>query len=308
MKLEPLLPVEREAIRQGLQKAQEQGKIQLELLSPPTLNRLRQRLLERQASPIPHVLHFDGHGFFGKRCNEDGCRKAYKQNVTQCECGALLGEPQGYLVFERADGTADYVSATELGELLGNLERREQPNSGQGIALVVLSACRSGMSRLSESVFNGVAQNLIGQGIPAVVAMPYSISVTAASAFSEYFYRSLGEKESLAIALRRGQSAMGIEGNQWYRPVLYLRWEDNEGGQLFKDSPVESNPVLQTLPSLNTRSEFYKKRLAAKQEELAVITSQLEGVLGNVDELKLNKQAELILKKIEELEAKLNQL
>jgi len=27
---------------------------------------------------------------------------------------------------------------------------------------------------------------------------------------------------------------MGIEGNQWYRPVLYLRWEDNEGGQLFK--------------------------------------------------------------------------
>ena len=239
LKLQPLPPVEREAIIQGLQKAQQQGKIQLELLKPPTLNTLRRRLLERQTATVPHVLHFDGHGFFGKRCNEDGCRKAYKQNVTQCDCGATLGEPQGYLVFESSDGSADYVSATELGELLGNLERREQPNLEPGIALVVLSACRSGMSRLSESVFNGVAQNLIGQGVPAVVAMQYSISVSAASAFSEYFYRSLGEKEALAIALRRGQSAMGIEGNQWYRPVLYLRWQDNEGGQLFKSSFAE---------------------------------------------------------------------
>jgi hypothetical protein len=231
--LKSLPSLEREAIAQGLEHAQKQGAIQLEILTPSTLNTLRRRLLERQTAAVPHVLHFDGHGFFGKRCNEAGCRKAYKQSARECECGALLGEAQGYLVFEQSDGTADYVSAQELGELLGNLGRREQPNSEQGIALVVLSSCRSGMSRLSDSVFNGVAQNLIGRGIPAVVAMPYSISVPAASAFAEYFYRSLGQKESLAIALRRGQSAMGIEGNQWYRPVLYLRWEDNDGGQLF---------------------------------------------------------------------------
>jgi hypothetical protein len=198
-------------------------------------------LLQRQTAAVPHVLHFDGHGFFGKRCNEAGCRKAYKQCTTQCECGSLLGEPQGYLVFEQLDGTADYISAQELGELLGNLERREQPNSEPGIALVVLSGCRTGMSRLSESVFNGVAQNLIGRGIPAVVAMQYSISVAAASAFAEYFYHSLKRKDSLVSALHEGQTAIGIEGNEWYRPVLYLRWEDNEGGQLFKmDIPSKS--------------------------------------------------------------------
>ncbi|BAY49308.1 hypothetical protein SAMD00079811_69370 [Scytonema sp. HK-05] len=252
--LKPLPSDEREAIAQGLQHAQEQGAIQLEILTTPTLNALRRRLLERQNGVVPHVLHFDGHGFFGKRCNEAGCRKAYKQGATKCECGATLGEAQGYLVFEQSDGAADYVSARELGELLGNLERREQANLEHGIALVVLSACRSGMSRLSETVFNGVAQNLIGQGIPAVVAMPYSIIVAAASAFAEDFYRSLGQKESLAIALRRGQSAMGIEGNQWYRPVLYLRWEDNEGGQLFKDSSIQSNTITQTSPTFLEKS------------------------------------------------------
>jgi hypothetical protein len=233
MELKPLPSVERDALASELQQAQEQGVIQLEILEPPTWKAFRRRLLQRQTAAVPHVLHFDGHGFFGKRCNEAGCRKAYKQCTTQCECGSLLGEPQGYLVFEQLDGTADYISAQELGELLGNLERREQPNSEPGIALVVLSGCRTGMSRLSESVFNGVAQNLIGRGIPAVVAMQYSISVRAASAFAEEFYYSLGQKDSLVSALRQGQRAIGIEGNEWYRPVLYLRWEDNEGGQLF---------------------------------------------------------------------------
>ncbi|NES19963.1 MAG: CHAT domain-containing protein [Symploca sp. SIO3E6] len=241
MNMKPLPAVEREAIAKGLKQAQEQGKVKLEILKSPTLDALRQRLLEFQTKVVPQVLHFDGHGFIGKRCNEIGCRKAYRHDETQCECGKPLGEVQGYLVFEDSNGKADYVSATELGDLLGNARRREQPNSEPGMALIVLSACSSGMSCKSESVFNGVAQNLIGAGIPSVVAMTYPIIVPAASTFAEWFYRSIGEKESLAIALRRGQSAMGIEGNQWYRPVLYLRWEDNEGGQLFKNSALESD-------------------------------------------------------------------
>ncbi|GAA6617898.1 effector-associated domain EAD1-containing protein [Scytonema sp. NUACC26] len=98
-------------------------------------------------------------------------------------------------------------------------------------------------------MFNGVAQNLIGQGIPAVVAMQYLVGVDAASAFAEDFYLSLGQKESLAIALGNGQTAMGIEGDQWYRPVLYLRWEDNDGGQLFKDSPLPSDSTIQRSPT-----------------------------------------------------------
>lgn len=316
--LQSLPALEREAIAQGLQQAKNEGLIQLEILAPPTWNALRTRLLERRNAAVPHVLHFDGHGFFGKRCNLAGCRKAYKQSATHCECGAPLGEAQGYIVFEQSDSTADYVSAKELGELLGNLERREQPNSSQGVTLVVLSACRSGMSRLSETVFNGVAQKLIGQGIPAVVAMQYSVRVDAASAFSEDFYKSLGQKESLAIALRRGQSAMGIEGNQWYRPVLYLRWEDNEGGQLFNLSRDRGETVTpktisnsqepsteKVLP--NSRRDFYGKQLAQKNQELAAVQSQLEGTLSAVDELKLNNQAEAIMEKIEQLEVKLNQ-
>ncbi|NEO65561.1 MAG: CHAT domain-containing protein, partial [Moorea sp. SIO4G2] len=153
MGMQDLPDVERDAIANGLQRAQEQGQIQLEILESATLKALRRRLSERQTSAVPQVLHFDGHGFFGKRCNQVECRKAYNQGADQCECGAPLGQPQGYLVFEDLDAKADYVSAKELGELLGNLQRREQPHSEPGIALVVLSACKSGMSRKNESVF-----------------------------------------------------------------------------------------------------------------------------------------------------------
>ncbi|NEO73343.1 CHAT domain-containing protein [Moorena sp. SIO3H5] len=296
MGMESLPAVERHAIANGLQRTQEKGHIQLETLESATLKALRRRLSERQTSGVPQVLHFDGHGFFGKRCNQIGCKKVYYQGVTQCECGAPLGKkPQGYLVFEDSDGNADYVSAKELGELLGNLQRREQPHSASGIALVVLSACKSAMSRKSESVFNGVAQSLIGAGIPAVVAMTYSIRVDAASTFAEEFYHSVGEQESLAIALRRGQSAMGIEGNQWYRPVLYLRWEDNEGGQLFKsvepDAINQENPPLEKVPSSN-KTKVSKKHSRVKQIRIEIIKQEFEKLEKNYRAVAQKKQRE----------------
>ncbi|NEO41491.1 MAG: CHAT domain-containing protein [Moorea sp. SIOASIH] len=78
--LKSLPAVEGDAIANGLQQAQEQGKIQLEILESATLKALRRRLSERQTSAVPQVLHFDGHGFFGKRCNQVGCRKAISMN------------------------------------------------------------------------------------------------------------------------------------------------------------------------------------------------------------------------------------
>ncbi|MEH1850161.1 MAG: CHAT domain-containing protein [Nostoc sp.] len=262
--LESLPSLEQDAIAQKLQQSQnaDQGLIKLEILTPPTWDALKTRLEKPQNQAVIHAIHFDGHGFFGKRCNELGCGKAYKQNIIDCECGKQLEDPQGYLLFEKSNGSGDYVSAKQLGNLLGNLEQR--------VALVVLSACRSGLSLLSENVFNGVAQKLIGQGIPAVVAMTYSVSVGAAKAFAVDFYKSLQQKRPLPIALQQGQNAMNIEGNQWYRPVLYLRCQDNKEGQLFRDSPVQPDDVDTSQELLNIlissdKEEKEKILLCAKQ-------------------------------------------
>jgi hypothetical protein len=217
---------EQQALRDGIAKAELVGLVALKQLSKPTLKDLSRHLTE--CDPVPQVIHFDGHGIFGKKCGNDRCRQYVNPGMaakTCRECGQTLPEAQGFLVFEDEAGQADYVSATSFAALLP-----------KGIVLVVLSACQSGMAISGDSVFNGTAQQLIDARVPAVVAMQYKVSVAAASGFVEQFYRVLGQRRSVLEATNAGRKWMGVDGNQWYRPVVYLRWRDNDGGQLFAES------------------------------------------------------------------------
>jgi hypothetical protein len=239
--LQPLSKKERQAIRQGLKTAQEKQQIDLIPLEAATLNTLRAYLTENTGDKSPHVIHFDGHGLFGQKCQSCGTmhKTTRKENCKNCD--APLPEPQGYLLFEDEDGEPNYVSAADLGTLIqtsalyspnqANSPTNSQANSPTnsqtgGVVLVVLSACQSGMAVAGESLFNGAAQKLIEHRVPAVVAMQYSVGVESATKFAEQFYRSLGQQNSLAVAMTQARAAMGVDGNQWYRPVLYLRWQD----------------------------------------------------------------------------------
>lgn len=237
---------EKQAIRKGLKNAEQKVLIHLDLLKRATIDELRTYLTQHRGNKAPHVFHFDGHGFFGQRCNNEQCRKIHKSaKIDRCKsCGTPLSEPQGYLLFEDKVRNAHYVSAQELGVLLHQASFSEDASQPRGVALVVLSACRSALSLFSNSIYNGVAQSLISHRIPAVVAMQYNVKVASATAFAEQFYQSLGQRDSLLLAVSQGRAAMGVESDQWYRLVLYLRWKDNEGGQLFATSQTTITPNI----------------------------------------------------------------
>nr|MBW4582074.1 CHASE2 domain-containing protein [Tildeniella nuda ZEHNDER 1965/U140] len=239
--LKKLSNQEQKAIFQGLQKAQTQGHVKLHQPEYSTVGCLRAYLTEHQGTEAPHIVHFDGHGLFGKRCPNQACCTMHKGiKVEYCRvCSTPLPEAQGYLAFENEQSGPDYVSAEEFGLLLQAASAGDHATSSHGITLAVLTACQSGMSVSGDSVFNGIAQNLISQRVPAVVAMQYSVLVESAAKFAEQFYRSLGQKNSLALAISQGREAMGLSTQQWFRPVLYLRWRDNVGGQLFQISSQE---------------------------------------------------------------------
>ncbi len=289
--LHPLSRKEQNAVFKGLEKAQADGHMQVAVLEAGTLSELRIYLTEHQGMQAPHIVHFDGHGAFGKRCNGLSCRTFHKElRLEVCQaCGAVLPEPQGYLLFEpdEDDQNVNYVSAIELGELLQKVRFGSDSIRQRGITVAVLSACKSGMSLGSTSVFNGVAQRLISHQIPAVVAIQYTVRVDSATRFTEQFYRSLGRKNSLALAVSQGKEAMGAEGNQWYRPVLYLRWQDNEGGQLFVNSlpssvaPVQTPtpiPENQGFAEKSKLSRFQKLELERFKRELTVLVRDYETV------------------------------
>jgi hypothetical protein len=166
-------------------------------------------------------------------------------------CGGYLADidPQGFLVFANERGYAEYISAQEFASLLGQTVGAAHNNPTAGIRLVILSACRSAVARGGESVFNGVAQRLVDAWVPSVVAMQFSIRADKAAEFTAQLYRGLTRGDALVDALSWGRTALGVEGDQWYRPVLYLRWAENDGGQLF--GSAASGAVSQGLSVLS---------------------------------------------------------
>lgn len=232
---------EHEAVKKGLEKSQVDGHICFSKPVKASFEALEIYLDEHRGNDAAHVLHFDGHGVFGKRCLNSKCSTFHRNlSLMKCQkCETALSASQGYLLFEDDDNElkANYVSAEELGSLIQSIRYGDSEAQQGGVRLAVLSACKSAYALGASSVFNGMAQSLIWHGVPAVVAMQYTVSVKSATAFAKRFYRELGNKQSLAVATSQGRVAMqNVEHNQWYRLILYLRWQANDGGQLFANS------------------------------------------------------------------------
>ena len=114
-----------------------------------------------------------------------------------CGCQQSLGytPAKGYLAFEDKDGEVDWVDTITLLEGI--------PCSQ--IRLVVLSSCQSARVRGTDLLIAGVGPGLILGGVPAVVAMQFSILDSDAISFNRQFYDALLEKKELPDAVSQGR-------------------------------------------------------------------------------------------------------
>ena len=98
----------------------------------------------------------------------------------------------------------------------------------------MLNACEGARSGASDP-FAGMAQSLIQQGLPAVVAMQFEITDDAAIIFAHELYGAIADGYPLEAALAEARGAIRDEGNptEWGTPVLYSRAPD---GRLFDRS------------------------------------------------------------------------
>lgn len=213
---------ERDAIAAALGDLQARRAVRIQLLTPPTFDALVAALNARSY----HMVHFDGHGLLARRC--PFCQQYQPANSSFCTtpgCGARLDDAalQGCLLFERSasDHRADLISAPDLGAAL----------AGRQVRLLVASACQSAAVGGSD-VFASIGPRLVLAGVPAVVAMQFSLPQSAAVAFSSEFYASLARGEAVAAAASAGRRAL-LSSNAWHIPALYLRSRDGQG-QLFR--------------------------------------------------------------------------
>jgi len=170
--------------------------VHIDVLRPPTFENLSEVLSAKPG--LYHVLHFDGHGQF-----PDG---------TGLE---------GRLVFEKDCGSPHYVGGQELGAILKD----------KGLALIVLNACQTGMTR-PDALFPTVANQLLRVGVHSVVAMAYSVYVQTSVRFMARLYEELlmGQELATAVAFAREElrshperlSLIGsVNLRDWFVPNLF---------------------------------------------------------------------------------------
>ena len=224
------------------------GEVDLVVLRPPTLDGLRQALVEAKAAGKPfHMVHFDGHGKLADRSS--GAGRSWKARP-----GMLVDGGEGVLAFERPGGGADYVAAPVIAQVLKDA----------GVPVVVLNACQSGA--VGKELEAAVATALLRSGMAAVVAMAYSVYAVAAAEFMAAFYEALFAGQTVSMAVTAGRrrlfqqdlrpSAKGeMPLADWLVPVHYLR-RDVSFGQARAARPARA-------PSLDAMLDQLRQPVAA---------------------------------------------
>src|ERR1035441_10176891 len=238
------------------------GRVTCEFLRPPTLDALTQRLEDKAKMPVD-ILHFDGHGVFDRHGNlpnraaaDETVRIARLEEILRDKRVEVPVDPDcppntGYLLFEKADGSPDFVSAAKLGD---NLHRHK-------VSLVILSACQSATIGVEEKKADGqpdrpmgsVAARLTATGIPSVLAMTHSVLVATTRALFGEFYKELAGHKGIGEALdnarrylanhpekyevQRGPDRVKLKLYDWFLLPSYQQGADTA---LLKESEVRT--------------------------------------------------------------------
>jgi len=190
---EPLdVEAEWQKVHSALAELEAQGLVEVTRLEAATLSAL-QRQLRRDSY---HIFHFVGHGGFDE----------------QTQSGALLLEDE--------DGRSRMVSGHYLGALV---------RDHFSLRLALLNACEGARTSRVDP-FAGVAQHLVQQGIPAVIAMQFEITDPAAITLAHEFYGAVADGYPVDAALCEARKAIYAAGNdiEWGTPVLYMRAVDGD--------------------------------------------------------------------------------
>jgi tetratricopeptide (TPR) repeat protein len=180
---------EEDLLLEALGPARRAGRVEIEFTPNGTLEALEAGLREFN----PHVLHFTGHGVFD------------------------ILRDSGLLLMERA----------------GDHGRREVPNAafaevlerqGRALRMVFLAACQTAVAPRGEA-FADLGPRLLAAGIPAVVAMQFSVLNRSAIALGAAFYQALADNDALDDAMTEARAAMrsaSPNSVDFAVPVLFL--------------------------------------------------------------------------------------
>jgi len=236
-------------ISRPLVEALEKGKVaaRIDIVRPGTFEALVNHLenaRDKHGDGYYHIIHLDMHGslFTYEQYQKNAPdrppgRHAFRGDYAQTDIKEYLGL-KAFLFFHGADGTSDGqsnpVSADDLVRLL-NMRQ---------IPMVILNACQSG--KQVGAAETSLGSQMLDAGAQLVVAMGYSVTVSAAQLLMVTLYRQLLNGQDPAAAIRRARlelfndkrrkAAFGQEINleDWMLPVIYQNRAPDFGRDTFQ--------------------------------------------------------------------------
>jgi tetratricopeptide (TPR) repeat protein len=213
---------------------QSTARVEVDLLRPGTYKALENHLQEvrdREGAGYYHAVHFDVHGGLLTHAELqkqwEGGNVLFGARYGRAELPAYAGQRAFLFLEGDADGQpADPVEAGEVAALL----------TGHQIPVAILNACQSGKP-LGEGGEGSLGSRLLEAGLQVVLAMGYSVTVSAARLLMRELYGQLFSGQELKTAIRRGRLELhhdrrrqvyfnqSIELEDWLLPVVYQNRE-----------------------------------------------------------------------------------
>lgn len=202
--------------------------IRISLLRPGTYEALVNHLVQVNDNHGPgyyHLLHFDVHGALLTFDQiEQGSAKGIYLRQLRFGRNELTSYPglRAYLHLESDKaGQADLVEAQELAALLLTHQ----------IPIVILNACQS--AKQVGATDTSLGSYLMTAGVQTVLAMGYSVTVSAARLMMQMLYQQLLDGRPLTIAMRRARQELHnrkerrdalnqpFQLEDWLLPIVY---------------------------------------------------------------------------------------
>ncbi len=253
---------ERDRINKGTDRLQREGRVDFQWVPGGTGKDLMTKLQEGEW----HVFHFIGHGGV-EQLDEDGGTSSFDET--------------GFIVMVDEDGKPVKKFASDLAVMLTGARK--------SLRLVVLNCCESAKINVGDR-FGNPAIGLMRTGwLPAVVAMQFPITDSAAISMSEGFYTALASNSPVDNAITTArqfiQSGSRVE---WGIPVLYMRSAD---GKIFdvEHSPLPEATAAAAKPSreelLLQRAEFMlaADAVSGSSEELEQLCQRGQALLAGLE-------------------------
>lgn len=224
---------EKQRVEEAVESLQQKGLVELKWLAGQTWRDLQQEMC---GGPW-HVFHYIGHGGFNPNTDE------------------------GFIALADQQGHKHHSSASQLSRLLAD---------HTSLRLVLLNSCE-GARGSEHDLFSSIASVLVRRGIPAVIAMQYEISDSAAIEFARSFYESLALGLPVDASVSEARKALNCAmpySLEWGIPVLYMRSSD---GKLFD---IESAPPpeisIEKKDDRTTESRRSPLSFRSRKKELSV--------------------------------------